>query len=30
MQFDYLNFDEDDGPMSKDDLRTLRLQKKKI
>ena len=30
MQFDYLNFNEDDGFMSIEDLRTLRLQKKKI
>jgi len=30
MQFDHLNFKEDDGLMSIDDLRALRLQKKKI
>ena len=30
MQFDHLNFDEDDGLMSIEDLRSLRLQKKKI
>ena len=30
MQFDHLNFDEDDGLMSIADLRALRLQKKKI
>ena len=30
MQFDHLNFDEDDGLMSIEDLRALRLQKKKI
>jgi len=30
MQFDYLNFNEDDGLMSIEDLRDLRLQKKKI
>ena len=30
MQFDYLNFNEDDGLMSIEDLRVLRLQKKKI
>ena len=30
MQFDHLNFNEDDGPMSIEDLRALRLQKKKI
>ena len=30
MQFDYLNFNEDDGLMSIEDLRALRLQKKKI
>ncbi len=30
MKFDHLNFDEDDGPMSIEDLRALRLQKKKI
>ena len=30
MQFDHLNFNEDDGLMSIEDLRTLRLQKKKI
>ena len=30
MQFDHLNFNEDDGFMSIEDLRTLRLQKKKI
>ena len=30
MQFDHLNFNEDDGLMSIDDLRALRLQKKKI
>ena len=30
MQFDHLNFKEDDGLMSIEDLRTLRLRKKKI
>ena len=30
MQFDHLNFNEDDGLISIDDLRALRLQKKKI
>ena len=30
MQFDHLNFIEDDGLMSIEDLRALRLQKKKI
>ena len=30
MQFDHLNFNEDDGPMSIEDLRALRLQKKKV
>ena len=30
MQFDHSNFNEDDGPMSIEDLRALRLQKKKI
>jgi len=30
MKFDHLNFNEDDGLMSIDDLRALRLQKKKI
>ena len=30
MQFDHLNFDGDDGLMSIEDLRALRLQKKKI
>ena len=30
MQFDHLNFHADDGLMSIEDLRTLRLQKKKI
>ena len=30
MQFDDLNFNEDDGLMSIEDLRALRLQKKKI
>ena len=30
MQFDYLNAHEDDGLMSIEDLRALRLQKKKI
>ena len=30
MQFNYLNFNEDDGLMSIEDLRALRLQKKKI
>ena len=30
MQFDHLNSTEDDGLMSIEDLRTLRLQKKKI
>ena len=30
MQFDYLNSNEDDGLMSIEDLRVLRLRKKKI
>ena len=30
MQFDYLNFNEDDGLMSIEDLRALRLRKNKI
>ena len=30
MQFDHLNFNEDDGLMSIEDLRSLRLRKKKI
>ena len=30
MQFDHLNFYEDDGLMSIEDLRALRLRKKKI
>ena len=30
MQFDHLNFNEDDGLMSIADLRSLRLKKKKI
>ena len=30
MQFDYLNFNEDDRLMSIEDLRALRLRKKKI
>ena len=30
MQFDHLNFSEDDGLMSIEDLRALRLRKKKI
>ena len=30
MQFDHLNFNEEDGLMSIEDLRALRLQKKKI
>ena len=30
MQFDYLNSKEDDGLMSIEDLRALRLRKKKI
>ena len=30
MQFDYLNFNEDDGLMSIEDLRALRLRKKQI
>jgi len=30
MQFDYLNSNEDDGLMSIEDLRALRLRKKKI
>ena len=30
MQFDHLNFNEDDGLMSIEDLRALRLQKKKL
>ncbi len=29
MQFDHLNFNEDDGLMSIEDLRALRLRKKK-
>ena len=30
MQFDHMNSNEDDGLMSIEDLRALRLQKKKI
>ena len=30
MQFDHLNFNEDDGLMSIEDLRVLHLRKKKI
>ena len=30
MQFDHLNFNEDEGLMSIEDLRALRLRKKKI
>ena len=30
MQFDYLNFNGEDGLMSIEDLRALRLRKKKI
>ena len=30
MQFDHLNFNEDNGLMSIEDLRALRLRKKKI
>ena len=30
MQFDHLNFNEDDGLMSIEDLRALRIRKKKI
>ena len=30
MQFQHLNFNEDDGLMSIEDLRALRLRKKKI
>ena len=30
MQFDHLNFNKDDGLMSIEDLRALRLQRKKI
>ena len=30
MQFDHLNFNKDDGLMSIEDLKALRLQKKKI
>ena len=30
MQFDHLNFNEDDGLLSIEDLRDLRLRKKKI
>jgi len=30
MQFDHLNFNEDNGLMSIEDLKALRLQKKKI
>ena len=30
MQFDHLNFNEDDGLLSIEDLRALRLRKKKI
>ena len=30
MQFDHLNFNENDGLMSIEDLRALRLRKKKI
>ena len=30
MQFDHMNFNEDDGLMSIEDLKALRLQRKKI
>ena len=30
MQFDHFNSNQDDGPMSIEDLRALRLRKKKI
>ena len=30
MQFDHLNFNKDDGLMSLEDLKALRLRKKKI
>ena len=30
MQFDHLNFNEDDGLMSIEDLKALRLRKRKI
>ena len=30
MQFDHLNFNQDDGLMSIEDLKALRLRKKKI
>ena len=30
MQIDHLNFNEDDGLMSTEDLKALRLRKKKI
>ena len=30
MKFDHLNFNQDDGLMSIEDLKALRLQKKKI
>ena len=30
MQFDHLNFNKDDGLMSIEDLRALRLRKKKV
>jgi len=30
MQFDHLNYNEDDGLMSIEDLRALRLRKKRI
>ncbi len=30
MQFDYFNFNQDDGLMSIEDLRALRLKKQKI
>ena len=30
MQFDHLNFNEDDGLMTIEDIRALRLRKKKI
>ena len=30
MQFNHLNLNEDDGLMTKEELRALRLQKKKI
>ena len=30
MQFDHLNFNKDDGLMSIEDLRALRLKKKKL